>query len=473
MADEEKSRRKTLSPAERARLQQFYVHGTKNAATGNFDYATEMYTNCLIGDPGNPLYINAFLNNLSKKFNNNKKGAKLAGLKSMGSKGSLKTAAARKKWDDVIKVGLEILKDNPWDAAALTELGRACEELEYDDGAIEYLRQLIDLDKEDPEANRLLGRAFDRAGQFSAAIECFTRVLKAKPKDEEAMRTLSNLAVKRTIEKGGYEGARTSQDVRAGRQGPSAEDDEDGGLTQEEKLRRALEKDPSDKEAYIDLNDLYVKEEQFDKGVALMKTALEALGGDMMIRERYEDNQLRWARQQMTIAEQRARADKTPEAIALYNRMKVELNNKETEIYGKRCERYPTNLGFKFELAVRLQRAGKFAEAIKLFQDARSDLKRKATVLLALGDCFYSIKQYRLALQHYEQSAHEISDRDPDMYKGVVYKAGRLAEFLKEWDSAEKHYNVLAAVDFGFKDVAERLDKITRIRENGGDPDSA
>ena len=98
-------------------------------------------------------------------------------------------------------------------------------------------------------------------------------------------------------------------------------------------------------------------------------------------------------------------------------------------------------------------------------------MKRKGLVLTALGDCFYSIKQYRLALQSYEGGIAEISDRDPDLYKGVVYKAARLAEHLQEWEAAEKHYNHLAAVDFGYKDVAQRLDKILRIRDNGGDPD--
>lgn len=472
MSTEEKPGRMPIPPAVRARLQKFYEHGNKMAATGGYDYATEMYMQCVLGDPGNPLYVKSFLTNLNKKHNNNKKGAKLAQLKTAGSRASMKTSVARKKWDDVLKTGLEILKENPWDAAVLQDIARSCDETQHEDGEVEFLKQAIDADPEDAESNRLLGRAYEKVGQFMLAIECFQRVLRAKPKDEEAMRSMSNLAVKRTIEKGGYEEAKTSQDVRANKYGGKTEDDDGGDLTPEEKLLRAIEKDPSDKEAYIELNDLYVKEEMFDKAVDLMKKAIDALGpGDIMIRERYEDAQLRLARQHLTMAEQKFKNEQTPEAELLLKRMKVELNNKEMEIYAKRCERYPTNLGFKYELAVRLQRAGKFPEAIKLFQDARTDMKRKGVVLLSLGDCFYAIKQYRLALQHYELASGEISERDPDQYKGVVYKAGRLAEFLKEWDSAEKHYNTLARVDFAYKDVAERLDKILRIRENNGDPD--
>ena len=98
-------------------------------------------------------------------------------------------------------------------------------------------------------------------------------------------------------------------------------------------------------------------------------------------------------------------------------------------------------------------------------------MKRKGTVLSALGDCFYSIKQYRLALQNYEGAIPEISERDPEIFKGAIYKAARLAEHLKEWETAEKYYNQLATHDFSYKDVAARLDNIVRIRENGGDKD--
>ena len=34
-----------------------------------------------------------------------------------------------------------------------------------------------------------------------------------------------------------------------------------------------------------------------------------------------------------------------------------------------------------------------------------------------------------------------------------------------------RQFQTLARVDFAYKDVAERLDKILRIRENNGDPD--
>jgi len=472
MATEEKPGRQPLPPAVRRRLQTLMEHGNKVAQQGQYDYATDMFGQCVVGDPSNPIYVKAYLANLSKKYNHNKKGSKLAGMKLLGTRASIKKASLQKKWEELIKAGLEGLKENPWDAGVLSEMGRASEEQGYDESQVEYLKQALDADTEDEVANRLLGRAYARIGEYQEAIMCFNRVLKAKGgKDEEALKALSNLAVERTITKGGYVDATSSKDVRANKFRAESTDD-DASLTMEEKMLRNIQKDASDTNSYIELNDIYVKDEKFDKCVAIMKQAMQVTGGgNVMILERYEDAQLRLARQHAQIAEQKARTEKTPEAVDLYKRMAVEMNNKETEIYAKRCERYPTNLGFKYELAVRLQRAGKFIEAIKLFQEARSDMKRKGTVLSALGDCFYSIKQYRLALQNFEAAIPELSERDPDVYKGTIYKAARIAEHLKDWEAAEKHYNSLASHDFGYKDVAERLDNIRQIRENGGDPD--
>ena len=71
--------RQPIPPAVRRRLQKCYEHGTKNAQSNNFDYAVEMYTQCVAGDPGNELYLNSLLGTLHRKYNNNKKGSSFSG----------------------------------------------------------------------------------------------------------------------------------------------------------------------------------------------------------------------------------------------------------------------------------------------------------------------------------------------------------------------------------------------------------
>ena len=89
-----------------------------------------MFTQCVVGDPANQIYIKQFLSNLSKKYNDNKKGAGFTSTaKAFTHKGSVKKASMSKDWMGVIKSGLEMLKINPWDISTLLAMADACERI--------------------------------------------------------------------------------------------------------------------------------------------------------------------------------------------------------------------------------------------------------------------------------------------------------------------------------------------------------
>ena len=450
-------------------LQQCFEAGSSKSASGNFDYAAQMFTQCVVGDPANLLYAQNFLANLQKKYNNNKSGAPLASVRAAKSKTGVTYASKRKDWLGVISSGLEVLKLNPWDTGTLSEMANACEQLGLEETQIVWLKGAMEADVKDPETNRLLGRALAKQAQFDQAIACWMRVQQAKPNDEEAQRAIANLQVEKTIDKGGYEDAESSTQVMADKQA-QAERQGGGGtrLTPEQQLEKRLAKEPANISLYFELADLHAKQEHFTEAEAVLRRALEASGGSLEVREYLEDVELRHARHEVLIAEKRARGENTDEALDLYNRMKNELNNKELEIYRNRCERYPTNLGYKFELGVRLFNAKNFQEGIRVLQEARNDPKRKGMVLFWLGACFEAIKQYKLALTHYEDSIEHIGDRAPEERKRAMYRAGCVAmDRVKDYEKAEKHLNSLAGLDFAYKDVGERLDKLQKLREDG------
>ena len=111
---------------------------------------------------------------------------------------------------------------------------------------------------------------------------------------------------------------------------------------------------------------------------------------------------------------------------------------------------------------------GKYREAIREFQDARGDPKRKATVHIELGKCFEQIDQHKLAIDNYKDSLEHMGDRDRELRKLALYRIGVIAMDKLEppdLDAAEKYLDDLASFDFGFKDVCERLDKIRKMRD--------
>lgn len=50
-------------------------------------------------------------------------------------------------------------------------------------------------------------------------------------------------------------------------------------------------------------------------------------------------------------------------------------NKHEVDVYSARCERYPENTTWRYELALRLKAVGNFPEAIKHFQEVLGDAR--------------------------------------------------------------------------------------------------
>ncbi|MGD9721596.1 MAG: tetratricopeptide repeat protein [Pirellulales bacterium] len=470
--------RQPLAPAVRRRLQQCFEHGSRSAAKGDFNYASDMFTACVRDDPGNQIYIKQFIENLFKKYNDNKKGAGFTSSPKIAAlKGSIKKAQYSKDWETVRKSGIEVLKLNPWDVSTLVAMAEACDAANLDEAGLLYLRYALDVNPKDADVNRTCGRTLARLGQFDQAIACWHRVQQAKPGDDEAARAIGELAIEKTISKGGYQDAESSTEVRADKEAQrEAQEDRKVKLSPVDQLEKQIAKSPENVELYIELAELHGREERFDKVEEALQRALDASGGDIMVRERLEDAQIRRAVMQVKVAEKKAARENTPEAVQLVKKMRGQLNGMELEVYRSRAERYPNNPGFRYELGLRLKRAGEFGEAIKCLQDAVGDAKRKAQVHMELGECFQHIKQYKLAMDNYERALAATSEREVDQRKLGLYRAGSLALGLaqkfaaanqsqakEELARAENHLNELAGMEYGYKDVPQLLDKLAKM----------
>lgn len=190
-------------------------------------------------------------------------------------------------------------------------------------------------------------------------------------------------------------------------------------------------------------------------------------GGDLKVREQLEDTQLRRVHQQVDIAIARARSEGTQQAVDLARRMEIEANQAELEIYAARVNRKPTNIRLQYELGLRLKRSGKYREAISAFQAAREDSRRKALLQVHLGECFQQIRQFKLAATSYEAAVQLCEETDLETKKLALYRAGVLATEMKDTERGETHLTQLAALDFSYRDVAERLDKLASMRDSG------
>jgi tetratricopeptide (TPR) repeat protein len=464
----------TMSPAMRRRLQECLQRGVQNTQSGNFEYATELLTQCITGDPGNLVYTQAFLGNLHRKYNNNKKGSTLAGMRSVSAKAGMMNASRKKDWIGLIKAGTEVLKINPWDVSALLQIANACAESSFVECRLAYLKAAQDADPKNVEVNRECAKALESIGQYDQAIACWTRVDSlTKGGNDEARREIAKLQVEITMNAGGVKrDAESAEDANGGpapqKSAPtSASAPTAQKRTRAQDLEQQISDSPAEILAYAELAELHAKAEKWGDAEKALNRGLEATGGDIRLREQLEDIQIRRAKQQSLIADKQTSEQKTPETTAQSQKMRAELNRLELDVFRKRVERYPTNTHFKYELGLRLKLAGNFSEAIKLLQDARQDPKHRGQVMLDLGECFQQIKQYNLAMQHYKKAIEEIPEREEEQRKKALYRAGVLAQGLDDMESAEKYFTQLAERDYGYRDVSDRLDKIASLRNKG------
>ncbi|MEN6452378.1 MAG: hypothetical protein ABFC96_17960 [Thermoguttaceae bacterium] len=449
-----KQGREPIPPGKRKRLEKVFEVADKKAAaaasSADFDYATKLLNECVSGDPSNPVWVNRFLENLHKKYNNNKKGSPLAQFKERSSRSALKKALAQQQYDDAIRYGLKVLAVNPWDLATLLMMATAAQKAGDRDCESCYLKSALMGSPKDLAANRQMALWFADRGVLDQAIVFWHRVEEIRPHDEEAKRSIASLTVMKQQSSGKFE----EEDEIDRRVKKKAEKQE--VLTLEQRLQRQIETEPGNTAKLIELAQYYLNSERFSEADVLLTKAHKLKPDDTDIREKWEDCQLRHLRQKISKA-------KDAESRKKYEQQYFE---REVLVYQNRVARYPGNLNYKYELGYRYMKTKRYPEAIKELQTAQNDPRRKGMCLLSLGQCFQEIKQYDLAKRHYELAIDEISVRDGENRKRALYYAGRLTLHMRDLDAAQKHLTALAAQDFTYKDVSKLLDKLTKLREN-------
>lgn len=461
MSNDDAAESSGLTPIKRKRLENCFQHATKIVQKGeyDFDYAHGLLAQCVAGDPSNPEYITPFLENLYKKYNNNRKGNKLGALTAVGTRGAMKKAATQKQWETVVKNAVDLLKLNPWDTAALVAFAAACEGYGHDECELRWLRAALSSAPTDAEVNRLCAMALTKRAQYDQAIACWHRVKEARPSDEDVDREIATLALRKARAKETYdEPEKPKQTASASAAGGDMQ--QSTRVSPEDKLKRQIGKEPQQIANYLDLAQIYVNSERYREAEAVLVKALEISNNNPDVRERLQDAQQSNLQRRVADAEKKARESRSEEDVLEYRRLRKKLRVLEMEVYKFRCERYPANLLYKYELGLRYQALAQPGEAIKQFQLAKTEPRRKGYCLLNLGQCFEQVKQSRLALSHYQQAIEEIPDRDTDNKKLALYLAGRLALKVGDKDAAHQYLSTLAQLDFGYKDVSALLDKI-------------
>ncbi|MDR1923267.1 MAG: tetratricopeptide repeat protein [Planctomycetaceae bacterium] len=452
-----------ISAEERERLQRLFANGNKQMMLQSYDYANDMFKECFLRDPGNIIYLKSFLENLKKKYGGKKKKSFFGMLT-----GGKKEASTEKRAEVILKSSIESLQTDPWNVNALLSTAGACEVLGYHDTAIELYKAAVESEPNNVEANKICAKALRENADFDGALLCVMRVLKARPNDMEAERLQKDITIEKTIHKGKYATGDSSKvrDTAANMKSGIAENEDAMGrpLTYIEQVERRIKKNPNDLANYIDLAQHFYQAANYEKSEEYYKQAVEISKQDPEMIERLLDAQKQKLHTQVLKLKDEFAKNKTEETKNEFYKQKEELDKKNLELAIHRIKCHPNHAGYHFEYGILLQKQGNFKEAIAEFQNAKADSSRKGECLLAIGQCFQQIKQYKLAMEHYQESVELLSDADENKKRGL-YLVAKLAFAMEDYAKAEEYGHRLAAVDFSYKDLGELLDKVAQKRK--------
>ncbi|TWT32022.1 tetratricopeptide repeat protein [Blastopirellula retiformator] len=465
-----------ITPAKRKRLQSVFDHATgmMKQQKYDFDYAHSLLGECVKSDPANLIYAEKMMENLERKF----KGKKPKGLfGAFGGRG-IKKALASKNWAEVLGQGVDMLKSNAWDAAALVPMVDACAELRCHEVGLLFMKYATDGSPNDIEVRRHCARYLGSVGQFDQAMAVWHFINEKTRGDDEANKMISQLTLDKERIRQGLPTITNKIDVRPGekpRPRPKSVQEEAKSekpkvaieLNEKQILDRVILASPEKVENYLKLADLWQKDDKYHEAELVMKKAQAAIGQSLQIIQKFEDIRINRARHRYEVAEKQFEAGKTAESRKLADDLKDELNRTELEIYQTRAERHPDDKKHLYEYGLRLKRAGNLDEAIEVFdQVIEGDEKMLAIANLGKGECLQAKKKYHTAMECFEEALSYSEHLSSERHKQLLYRSGVLAMGLGEHSDAKAYFKRLKKMDPGYRDIDSRLDKVRKMLQD-------
>ncbi|MEE3367883.1 MAG: tetratricopeptide repeat protein [Planctomycetota bacterium] len=457
----------------------------------DYQYAHTMFLECVVNEPGNLLFVDAFLDNLQCKYEHNLRGAR---FKWQGRRGPFKKAAARGDWDQVLRLGPHLLYRNPWEWPVLRAMADACAAYHYNEPELRYLKNARDGHSRDVVVTRYCAHALTRMGQFDQAILCWHRVEDLSAGDLEAAEMISALTVEKHRVPAGFADAEpliervgpprgVKKRSAAGPEKPPATPAAERSaavpelqrevvtrrqpgvipLTERQRLEQAVREEPGQLDHYVQLAEVHTAEGRYQDAEEVLQKALPVSGHAQAILERWEDTTILRMQQRLAIAEQRAMDHPATEADELVEWLQGKLKRLELDIYSRRSQLAPQDHELRYQLGLRLKNLGNYAQAATCFQAAAAASQLQARALVAEGECLQYQRHYAKALRCYLQALdhtrghgkEELADR-----KLALYRASVLAIGLGQEDVARVHLEELVDLEPGHADARRRLDKL-------------
>ncbi len=285
---------------------------------------------------------------------------------------------------------------------------------------------------------------------------------RAGSKDRDLENAVRDMSTKLTILKGKYKDGESYRESMVGSEEQMELHDRQRSVQSDDRLDELIALSDSEYQAEPDkagiltkLIDLLCRREQ-DEG------EIRAIGLLVNHYKRTED--YRWKQsaddiRRKQLRRQERNAKKSGDEAAV-KKLRVNRLRFELKVFKERLERYPTDNRIRFEYSVRCFQAGRFDEAIPLFQAARVDPKNKSTCGLYLGRCFFRKGYFSQAIPTLKETMEQHQFADDELAREMYYWLARSQEGAGQADEARQTYGKVLQMDYNYRDVRARLDNL-------------
>ena len=450
------------------RLQKQYENARTAVARDNPDYAINICQDILAQHPG-CLAVRRLLRATQLKVfrGKNRLMARAAGMLAATNATLQGRPRLGREPGRVLELAEKALCADPTNTTVLRLLAEAAVQLDLGETAAVALESVIEQVGENRADLVRLAGALVVADRAPEALKIAERLLRSQPGDGELVELVKRASVEQSIAAGRWDsGSGTYRDKLRDEQRSVSLEQADKVVASEEMTTRLIHEaiariatEPDNMNHYRTAVSGFQTLGRLDDALLWLGRARErATGAADPTLERL-DGELRIARVQRQL-------DDRVKAVAVsggrvqddaeVNRLRHELGAMRIAALRAVVDRFPNELGQRYELGRLYQQTGEIDLAIQHFQAAQRNPALRTQSIAALGACFMAKRLYDLAAEQLRIARQEISGFD-EAKKEVVYQLALCLEAMGRPDEAMAEFKSIYSVDIAFRDVGERV----------------
>jgi tetratricopeptide (TPR) repeat protein len=447
-------------------LRALFAKGNEALHRDNLDYAIALYTQVLAKEPAFLDCRKALRAAQQKKSAGHGTGFFKKVLSRSGSSPQLLKAQAtlRSNPAEAMHTAEEVLNGDPNNIHAHKVFAEAALAAGLPKTAALSFEVLFANSPRDRQIAIQFAHALADAGEVGRGEQVLAAVARVYPGDTELAQELKNISARKTLDEGGYEaladGSGSYRDILKDEEQAKALEQENRVQRTEDMAERLIREkearllnEPKNLKLLRDLAELYTQKKQFDRALKYYNQIKASdLGNDPALDRAIADTMSR--RFDHESAQLDPQAADYEERVAKLNADKQAFQLAEGQ---KRVERFPTDLGIRFEYGQLLFQAGLIQEAIAEFQKAQNIPHKRLAAMNCLAQCFAKKKMFDLAAKTLQNAIKEKPVFD-DEKKDLIYNLGCVLESMGKKEEAVEQFKLIYEVDIAYKDVAAKVD---------------